>query len=56
MTKFIVYIKLKLHVKTNKNQRQAIQREFEPVSPTLLKNSLGAEMGYTAYVAVGGLL
>ena len=39
-----------------KNQLQAIPREFEPIGRTLLKNPLGARVGYIPYLAVGGLL
>ena len=38
------------------NQYRAIRHEFEPVGHTLLKNPLGAKWGFTAYLAVGGLL
>ena len=46
---FFVYMKLTLFSKTQqkekKNQRHAIQREFESVGPTLLKSPPGAWWG-----------
>lgn len=44
------------HEKKKENQRRAIQREFEPVGLTLLRNPLCTWCGLLPTLRVGGLL